>query len=163
MTESDKKSKIHQIWIFLQMHCQFSLIQFTSWNMQGPDVNLHSVINLCGWRPTEIIFSPAESSFDSQAAWVIYVLGLFFDMQSTGVFTTRHWQTFGWLVQHLTLILLVADLAYMKLCENPEKWPKPWQMGTHLRVLGEIFQMNTNMTGFGWFSNVFAFLFHGWM
>ena len=30
-------------------------------------------------------------------------------------------------------------------------------MGTHLRVLGEIFPMNMNMTGFGWFSKVFAF------
>ena len=30
-------------------------------------------------------------------------------------------------------------------------------MGTHLRVLIESFPMNTNMTGFGWFSKVFAF------
>ena len=27
-------------------------------------------------------------------------------------------------------------------------------MGTHLRVLSESFLMNTNMTGFGWFSKV---------
>ena len=31
-------------------------------------------------------------------------------------------------------------------------------MGTHLRVLGEKFPMNTNMTGFRWFSKIFAFL-----
>ena len=35
---------------------------------------------------------------------------------------------------------------------------KPWLMGTHLRVLGESFQMNTNMTGFIWLSKIFAFL-----
>ena len=29
-------------------------------------------------------------------------------------------------------------------------------MGTQLRVLAEIFPINTNMTGFGWFSKVFA-------
>ena len=31
-------------------------------------------------------------------------------------------------------------------------------MGTHLRVLGESYQMNTNMTGFRWFSKIFASL-----
>ena len=29
-------------------------------------------------------------------------------------------------------------------------------MGTHLRVLSESFPMNTNMTGFRWFSKIFA-------
>ena len=29
-------------------------------------------------------------------------------------------------------------------------------MGTHLRVLNESFQMNTNMTGFRWFSSIFV-------
>ena len=28
-------------------------------------------------------------------------------------------------------------------------------MGTHLRVLSESFPMNTNMTGFRWFSKIF--------
>ena len=28
---------------------------------------------------------------------------------------------------------------------------KPWHMGTHLRVLGESYPMNTIMTGFRWF------------
>ena len=27
-----------------------------------------------------------------------------------------------------------------------------WHMGTHLRLLSESYQMNTNMTGFRWFS-----------
>ena len=31
-------------------------------------------------------------------------------------------------------------------------------MGTHLKVLGEGHMMNTNMTGFRWFSEIFAFL-----
>ena len=49
-------------------------------------------------------------------------------------------------------MLLVANLPNTKWCKKSEKWPKPWQMGTHLRVLSESFPMNTNMTGFGWFS-----------
>ena len=32
-------------------------------------------------------------------------------------------------------------------------------MGTHLRVLRESYPMNTNMTGFRWFSEIFAPLF----
>ena len=31
-------------------------------------------------------------------------------------------------------------------------------MGTHLRVLSESYPMNTNMTGFRWFSKLFASL-----
>ena len=34
-------------------------------------------------------------------------------------------------------------------------------MGTHLRVLSESYPMNTNMTGFLWFSKDFAFLYLG--
>ena len=33
-----------------------------------------------------------EHSFDSQVTWVIDVLGLYFDMLSMGVRTTRHWR-----------------------------------------------------------------------
>ena len=51
-------------------------------------------------------------------------------------------------------MLLVANLANTKRCKKPEKSPKPWQMGTHLRVLGESFQMNTKMTGFQMFSRI---------
>ena len=39
-----------------------------------------------------------ESSFHSQATWVINVLGLFFDILPIGVCTTEHWQTSGRLV-----------------------------------------------------------------
>ena len=35
---------------------------------------------------------------------------------------------------------------------------KPWQMGTHWRVLSESYPMNTNMTGFRWFIKIFVFL-----
>ena len=35
---------------------------------------------------------------------------------------------------------------------------KPWQMGTHWRVLSKSYPMNTNMTGFRWFIKIFAFL-----
>ena len=39
-------------------------------------------------------------------------------------------------------MLVVAHLANTKICKKTEKLLKPWQMGTHLRVLGESFQMN---------------------
>ena len=55
-------------------------------------------------------------------------------------------------VTRLTFMLLVADLANTKWCKKPETWLKPWHMGTHLRVLNESYPMNTNMTGFRWFS-----------
>ena len=50
----------------------------------------------------------------------------------------------------------MANLANTKWCKDPEKWPKPWHMGTHLRVLGESYPMNTNMTWFRWFSKNFV-------
>ena len=62
----------------------------------------------------------------------------------------------------LTLMLLVANLSNAKRCKKPEKWLKPWQTGTHLRVLSESFPRNTNMTGFNWFSKIFASLCFGW-
>ena len=36
-------------------------------------------------------------------------------------------------------------------------------MGTHIRVLRESFQMNTNMTGFRWFTKIFASFTVLWM
>ena len=50
-----------------------------------------------------------------------------------------------WPLWSLTLMLLLAN--FTKWCKNPEKWLKPWQMGTHLRALSKSFPMNTNMTG----------------
>ena len=47
-------------------------------------------------------------------------------------------------------MLLVANLVNTKWCKKPEKRLKPWQLGTHLKVLIE----NTNMTGFRCFSNL---------
>ena len=34
-------------------------------------------------------------------------------------------------------------------------------MGTRLRLLSESYPMNTNVTGFKWFSKIFAFLCFG--
>ena len=48
-----------------------------------------------------------------------------------------------------------------KMIEKPEKWPKPWHMGTHLIVLSESYPKKTNMTGFIWFSKIFASLRFG--
>ena len=42
----------------------------------------------------------------------------------------------------------VANLAIQNDVKTPLKRPKPLQIGTHLRVLGESFPMNTNMTRF---------------
>ena len=60
------------------------------------------------------------------------------------------------LLRRLTLMPLVASLVDTNLCIKPGKWLKPWQMGIHLRVLGESFQMNTNMIGLRWFSWFFV-------
>ena len=46
----------------------------------------------------------------------------------------------------LTLMLLVANLANTKWVKKTEEILKPWHMGTHQRVLSEIFPMYTNMT-----------------
>ena len=66
------------------------------------------------------------------------------------------------IMNDLTLMLLVANLANTKWCKNPEKWLNPWHMGTHLRVLYESYPMITNMTGFRSFSKIFASLCFGW-
>ena len=72
-----------------------------------------------------------------------------------GFYLTAIW------IKLLTLMLLVATLVFTNVCENPEKWLKPWHMGTHLRVLSKGFPMNTNLTGFRWFSTIFASLCFG--
>ena len=56
----------------------------------------------------------------------------------------------------INLVVLVANLAKTKWCKKPEKWLKPWQMGTHLRVLSKSFPMNTNMAVFRRFSEIFV-------
>ena len=52
-------------------------------------------------KPSSIVVNC--SSFDSQALWVIDVLGLFFDMLSIGDCKTRHWQTSCRLVQEFNV------------------------------------------------------------
>ena len=67
------------------------------------------------------------------------------------------------LQHYLTHMLLLANLANTNWYKNTEKSPKPWQTGFHLRVLGESFPMNTNMTGFRWFSQkISASYSFGW-
>ena len=48
----------------------------------------------------------------------------------------------------LILMLLVANFAIKKSPQKIKKLLKPCHMGTHLRVLGKSYPMNTNMTGF---------------
>ena len=50
---------------------------------------------------------------------------------------------------------------YKNMQKKPEKWLKPWHMGTHLRQLRESYPMDTNMIGFRWFSKFFASLCFG--
>ena len=57
----------------------------------------------------------------------------------------------------LTLMLLLAHFSYTKWCKKPEKLLKPWHMGIHLKVLSKGYPMNTNMTGFSWFSKILCF------
>ena len=61
----------------------------------------------------------------------------------------------------LTLFLLVANLANSKWGKKNEKWLKPWRIGTHLRALSESYPMNTNMSGFRWFSKIAVSLCFG--
>ena len=53
---------------------------------------------------------------------------------------------------------LVANFVQYKMMQKkpPEKWIKPWHMGTQLRVLSESYSMNTEMAGFKWFLKIFA-------
>ena len=41
-------------------------------------------------------------------------------------------------------MMVVANLA------------KPWHIGTHLLALSDKYLLNSNMTGFGWFSEILA-------
>ena len=59
-------------------------------------------------------------------------------------------------------MLLLANLANTKWCKKPEKWLKPWYMGTHLKVCDESYPINTNMAGFRWFTKYFMSLCFGW-
>ena len=56
----------------------------------------------------------------------------------------------------------MAIFANTKFHKKAEKWLKPWYMDTHQSVLNESYPMNTNMTGFKWFSKFFASLCFGW-
>ena len=55
----------------------------------------------------------AERSFDSQAMWVIDVLGLSFVVLSMGVCTTRHWQTSSQLVQELNVCAVCNGVFFI--------------------------------------------------
>ena len=56
----------------------------------------------------------------------------------------------------------LIHLVY-RMKQKSWKWLKHWYVGTHLRVLNESHTMNTNiLTGFRWFSKIFASLCFGW-
>ena len=54
-----------------------------------------------------------KPSFDSQATWVIGVLGSFFDRLFMGVCTNSHWQAFGQLVQEFNVCFVDACLLWV--------------------------------------------------
>ena len=54
-------------------------------------------------------------------------------------------------------MLLVANLANTNDAKNLKIIETlGWHMGTHLRVLSESYLMDANMTGFKYFSKIFA-------
>ena len=58
-----------------------------------------------------------ERSFDSQATWVIDVLGIYFDISSIVMSTTRHWKTSGRLVQEMIVCTVCGKVANdLRLC-----------------------------------------------
>ena len=63
-------------------------------------------------------------------------------------------------INGLTFMLVAANLANTKWCKKPEKWLKPWHMGTHLRALSESIPTNTSMTVFRWFVDDFKNILH---
>ena len=66
-------------------------------------------------------------------------------------------------INGLIPMLLVANLANAKRYRKREKSLKPWHMGTHLTVLGEIFVMNTNMNRFRWFFKNIGIVVSKWI
>ena len=72
------------------------------------------------------------------------------------------WKYSGWAV--LWIPAWHGPDDFQKRCLKtwtPEEWLKPWHMGTHMKVLSVSYPMNTNMTGFRWFSKIFASLYLG--
>ena len=55
-----------------------------------------------------------------------------------------------------TLMLLVDNLANTKWCKKPEKWLKPWQMGTHWKYSSRALQWIPTWQG----SDVFRKFLH---
>ena len=93
-----------------------------------------------------------ERSFDSQATWVIDLLGLSFDMLSIGVWTTRYWQTFGRLVQEfnvctvceygisvgLTIFHPVLSIIVHKCFNHRAHWRPLQELGSQSRQWGIV-------------------------
>ena len=64
------------------------------------------------------------------------------------------WMKVASALEGLTLMMLVAIIWPIQNNAKKTKKLKPWQMGTHQRVLSESCPMNTNMTGLRWFSKI---------
>ena len=87
----DEKRKSRSKSKSLSLQCQHLIIALNSWPARAYYTTK---------RPTAILFTghrcmddlTTERSFDSQATWVIDVLGLLFDMLYMGECITRQWQ-----------------------------------------------------------------------
>ena len=66
-----------------------------------------------------------ERSVDSQVRGVIGVLGLFFDMLSMGVCTTKHCQTSGRLVQKLNVCTVESVIDHCAIRHSTQPWGLP--------------------------------------
>ena len=140
------------------------------------DMTDHCTTDFCIWRTICLVPVLCISSIchmyttDFAYDGPIFLVPLSPSYPSLPVYSTYDWtecqppmgRVQAELKLSLTLMLLVANLANTKWCKKTWKWTKPWQMGTHLRVLSESFQMNTNKTGFRWFSKNFASLCFEW-
>ena len=63
-----------------------------------------------------------EGGFDLQGMWAIHVVGLFVDMLSMGVCTTRHCQTSGRLSQELNVCTVLTVFETSISTGHIRKW-----------------------------------------
>ena len=136
-----------------------------------PARQLFSKVNVEPWVLSGTIMNSFRKMFDfkSYLGWSFYVWKVLFFSCSPSIMARLYyiWSSAVTLLQifviyFLTLMPLLASLANTKWYKKHGKWLKLWHMGTHMRELSESFPMNTNVTGFRWFSKIFASLCFRW-
>ena len=80
-------------------------------------------------------------------------------MEKTNIYTMFKWDKifFQSLKHHIfNPYAAVGEFCQYKIMQK--SWKITETLGTHMRVLGESYLVNTNMTGFKWFTKIFALL-----